>query len=317
MTVIKPYITGKPLPSVENIAETVSQYLSTAAHNTHIELAFFGGSFTGIPSEDQDRLLRHAAVLKEEGKIHGIRLSTRPDYIDDSVISRLVRHGVNTVELGVQSMNDTVLRNARRGHTADDTQKAVSLLSQSGIRFVLQLMPGLPGDTFDISMETARIAASLAPSGVRIYPAIVLKDTPMDDMFAKGLFKPLDFESAVALCAAMTELFELANIPVIKTGLHPLRDTGTDAVSAGPYHPSFGFFVRARVRRNQLEKMMDAAAAGAAYGTLHAVLPALCYEEYLGQRRENIDWLTHRFNAYTLIFSREVDATCPKISFTA
>jgi histone acetyltransferase (RNA polymerase elongator complex component) len=303
------------LPNEADIAESVKQYLSTAGTETHKELAFFGGSFTGLPVEMQEKYLSQAASLKSDGTVDGIRLSTRPDYIDDTVLRRLLAYSVDTVEIGVQSFDDRVLCAARRGHTASDTQRALSRINASGLSLVIQLLPGLPEETRESALKSAEKAVFFKPEAVRIYPAVVLKNTPMDMLFKEGKYFPLTIEEAVDLCSELTAIFIMADIPVIKTGIHPIADLGTDAVTAGPYHPAFGFMVKARIRRNELEKMIDAALLTHPSGKLVIALPGVQTEEYIGLRRENIRWLQNRYTT-ALTFNIERSLTCPKIYCT-
>ena len=308
---------GDSVPDSNSIAETVRIYLSTAAVSTVKELAFFGGSFTGLPGTVQEKLLTEAYTYKKNGTIDAIRLSTRPDYISSEILSRLKNFNVDTVELGVQSFDDTVLTAAKRGHLASASFAAIDLLKKEGFSFVIQLLPGLPGESYKSAVASARTAVSLAPGGVRIYPAVVLKDTPMEVMYRNGAYQPLTIDTAVTLCAELTEMFNTHSIPILKTGIHPLSDLGTGSVVAGPYHPAFGFLVRSRVRRNELEKMIDDALIRRPYTIMTITLPGLLNEEYIGNARDNLLWLANRFPQLELKFATDRSTTCPTISSTA
>ena len=160
------------------------------------QAAFYGGSFTAIPVEQQEELLAVTDEFFAAGKISSVRISTRPDAIDEEILSRMQRHHVTVIELGAQSMDDTVLQNARRGHTAVDTARAASLIQQAGISLILQTMAGLPGDTRETVRYTAQCIAALKPDGVRIYPVAVLPNTPLYDDWQAGRYQPLDVETA-------------------------------------------------------------------------------------------------------------------------
>ena len=307
---------GSCIPSEKEIERTVDTYLAHAGTGVHRELAFFGGSFTGLDPATQEKLLGLALSYKRSGRIDAIRLSTRPDYISEEVLDRLRSFDVSTVELGVQSFDDAVLSAAKRGHAARQSLDAIGLLRARGFSFVIQLLPGLPFETRESAIESARTAAGLSPSGVRIYPAVVLAGTPMEELCLSGAYAPLTIDGAVGLCAAMTEIFAAQNIPVLKTGIHPLSDLGQGSVTAGPYHPAFGFLVRARVRRNELEKMIADAAQERRPRHIDVSLPGVLTEEYIGHRRENLLWLRERFPAITMNFTTDRSSTCPAIHCT-
>lgn len=203
------------------------------------ELAFYGGSFTAVAEDLQEALLAAAQGCVRDGLASGVRLSTRPDCIDARVCARLRRYGVGTVELGAQSMDDGVLRQAGRGHTAQDTVQAAALLRAHGFSVVLQLMAGLPGDTREAGRETARRAAALRPDGVRIYPVAVLPGTALYDMWRAGTYTPLTVAQAASRCADMLETFTEAGIAVLRVGLNPTEELGAEVV-AGAYHPAMG-----------------------------------------------------------------------------
>jgi histone acetyltransferase (RNA polymerase elongator complex component) len=303
------------VPDDARIEKTVTDYLSAAAPDTHRELAFFGGSFTGLDTKIQERLLEKALFYKRSGRVDAIRLSTRPDYISPEILDRLRAFEVDTVELGIQSFDDGVLERTRRGHTVQDSFGAIGLLRERGFSFVIQLLPGLPGETRESALRTAHFAAEQKPDGIRIYPAVVLADTPMEALYRDGRYTPLTLEEAVELCAQMSELFFSHRIPVLRTGIHPLSDLGVSTVAAGPYHPAFGFLVRARMRRNELKKMIDDEARRG-FCHIRIALPGTYTEEYIGHRRENILWLETAFPALRLQFETDRSSTCPSIHCT-
>ncbi len=203
------------------------------------QAAFYGGSFTAIPVEQQEELLAVTDEYLAAGKISSVRLSTRPDAIDEDVLCRMKRHGVTVIELGAQSMDDAVLQRAKRGHTAADTQRAAALIQQAGISLILQTMAGLPGDTRETVRYTAQRIAALKPDGARIYPVVVLPDTPLYDDWQAGRYQPLDVETAAVWCADMLEIFEQEDIAVIRVGLNPTEELDS-TVAAGAYHPAMG-----------------------------------------------------------------------------
>jgi len=229
-------------------AQTVEQAIETAGEaGRGAELAFYGGSFTAIDVKTQELLLGAAQPYLSSGAISAIRLSTRPDAIDRETVERLCRFGVSTVELGSQSMDDAVLLESGRGHTAEDTETAVHLLKDGGISVILQMMTGLPGSSDTSDLRTAQRIAALRPDGVRIYPTVVVRDTPLYDRFVQGCYQPQTTDEAALLCARLFALFAEQGIPVLRMGLQPTEDLSAGAAVAGPYHPAFGELVKSRI----------------------------------------------------------------------
>ena len=224
-----------------DVTNTIEEYLTTIpTENSDIEVAFFGGSFTGIPIDEQSALMERVLPYIKSGRIRGIRLSTRPDYIDDEILSNLKKYGVTTVELGVQSMVDSVLKAANRGHTAEQVRYASELIKKYDISLGLQMMTGLPGDTPEFSRCTAEEIIKLKPECVRIYPTLTIKDTFMEKLYNEGKYVPQTLEEAVELSKELLLMFEKNNINVIRIGLQPTDEINEGAsVVAGPFHSSF------------------------------------------------------------------------------
>ncbi|MBI1920231.1 MAG: radical SAM protein [Geobacter sp.] len=230
---------AEALPSATEIVARIAAYRASAGTES-AEVAFYGGSFTALPREDQQRLLEPLQPLMRSGEVSSIRVSTRPDAIDDSIAAFLLERGVRTVELGIQSMDDAVLERAERGHGAEDVRKAFCCLQAAGIAVGAQLMPGLPGDSPETSIQSLLEVLSLRPAFLRIYPAVVLKGTRLEELYRSGDYAPLDLEHAVTICKAMLRETMAAGVPVIRIGLQPTDDLNMDgAVIAGPYHPAF------------------------------------------------------------------------------
>ena len=183
-------ISGVKHPAdAETVRAEVERARTVLPKGERAELAFYGGSFTAIPAEQQEALLSAAKACLDEGVLSSIRLSTRPDAIDADVLSRLHRYGVETIELGAQSLCDEVLRCAHRGHTAADVENASRLIRASGFRLILQMMTGLPGDSPERSIHTAKKIISLKPDGVRIYPTVIVRDTELYDRWSAGHYR--------------------------------------------------------------------------------------------------------------------------------
>jgi len=214
-------------------------------HGRPVQIAFFGGNFLGLAAEHIYRLLAQAADFVQAGEVQGIRFSTRPDTVNRQTLDMLEHFPVQTVELGVQSMDDDVLRLSRRGHTAADTSAAVDLLKDRNYEVGLQVMVGLPGDDEARLMETGRRIADLKPAFVRIYPTLVLAGSLLGAWYREGRYRPLSVDEAVRQTMPLYRLFRQRGIPVIRTGLQPTEEiTSGGAVKAGPFHPAFGHLVQ-------------------------------------------------------------------------
>ena len=284
------------LPAPEDIPGTVARYRESApATVTRFETAFFGGSFTGLRRDLQAAYLEQARAIKQQGLLHAIRLSTRPDYIDKEIISFLREFSVDTVELGAQSFHDEILERANRGHNAADTFRASELIKKAGLNLVIQLMPGLPGDSRERSLASAKKALALEPAAVRLYPTVVLAGTELEKMMNKGSFTPLSLEQAVEWSADQFTLFHEADIPVIRIGLHPVTPEEEHQVVAGPYSTSLGFQVRSRYRRRLLEGTLEKAPDLSSAEALCITVPEKLLPEYIGHRRDNIRYLEKKF----------------------
>lgn len=294
---------------VDGLNSTVARYLSAVPGTVkRVEIAFFGGSFTGIDNLKQTRLLEAAESFVKKGLVHAIRLSTRPDYIDDEKLSLLKQFSVETVELGVQSFDDSVLAASGRGHTAADVYRAVALLKQYNFRTGIQLMPGLPGDTREKSIYSADETVRIHPDDARIYPCVVLAGTELESMYRRGEFRPLDMEEAVSTGAEIYRRLAENGINVIRIGLHPLENTG--AVIDGPYHTAMGFMVKSRYRRNLLDSLLSGHAA--AGGRVRIAIPVKFSEEYIGLRKCNIEYLATKYSLEALEYELR-DSACPEI----
>ncbi|MGB2661176.1 MAG: DUF6873 family GME fold protein [Candidatus Omnitrophota bacterium] len=244
-------ITGEEMPDPGEVSGKIEKYLATMpSEGVHIEVGFFGGSFTGLPPEKQEEFLKPVRAFLEEGRIKGIRLSTRPDLIDWKITSFLKDSGVTCIELGVQSMSGKVLAAAKRGHTEKDTERASRMILQEGFELGHQMMLGLPLSDLDEEFYTARRIWQLGARQVRIYPVIVVKGTELADLWMKGEYRPLEEEEAVERAAKLIAYFGSRNIKVIRCGLHPSEGLlSGEEYLAGPFHPAFGQKARDRARK--------------------------------------------------------------------
>lgn len=223
----------------KDVAEIADSYLKTmnTDGDCRIEIAFFGGSFTGIDFERQTELLQTAYEYLKDGRVQGIRCSTRPDCIDSKILDNLKRYGVTCIELGVQSADSDVLRLSRRGHSFWEVVKASALIKEYGISLGLQMMMGLPGDTFEKTVSTAEKIIALNPDCVRIYPTLVVEDTHLYDMYKSGEYKPLTVEDAAEQLSVIIPMFVRENIDILRVGLQTTDEINSSTVY-GPYHPA-------------------------------------------------------------------------------
>ncbi len=243
-------ITGKSVqPSGEDVDKAVQTALKHKGYD--YEIAFFGGSFTAIEREYMLSLLEVAYKYIKSGEIKGIRISTRPDFIDDEILTLLKTYGVTSIELGAQSMDNEVLEANRRGHTSEDVVNASKLIKSYGFELGLQMMTGLYEDTEQKALETAEKIISLKPDTVRIYPAVVLKDTYLAELYLAEKYKPLNAEDSAELCAKLVPLFENVGIKIIRLGLHSSEDIKKNML-AGGFHDSFGELVKSKILVNKI-----------------------------------------------------------------
>ena len=229
----------------EDIEKTIEFYLKNIKDKeAKIEVAFFGGSFTGIDVEKQEEFLQVAYEYIKQGKIQSIRISTRPDYIDKTILKRLKKYKVETIELGVQSTNDYILKRCNRGHSFDDVKKASKMIRWHGFKLGHQMMVGLPESTRIDEINTAKELIKLKPKMVRIYPVLVIKNTRLEKEFMDEKYIPLTVVQAVETCKELVSIFNKKKIEIIRIGLQntdEISDPNSEGseVVAGPYHPAF------------------------------------------------------------------------------
>jgi len=226
---------------LNEVHETIEKYLTyfNTNEDSCIEIAFYGGSFTAISLDKQIELLKIAQKYKNKKIIQRIRISTRPDAINSTILNNLKLYGVDIIELGVQSLDEEVLLLSERGHTINDVNNSVSLIKEFGFFIGLQMMVGLPGDNYDKSMQTLLKIIDLQPDFIRIYPTLVVKNTKLEELYYLGKYKPLSLEETILICKDLLVISEYYNLPVIRVGLQPTEfiQLGKDIV-AGPFHPA-------------------------------------------------------------------------------
>ena len=222
----------------DEVDSAVQVALNGSKNTSEGEIAFFGGSFTAIERQYMITLLQRAKKYVDTGLFKGIRISTRPDCIDGEVLCILKQYGVTSIELGCQSMDDTVLAMNDRGHGSKAVLDSARLIKDMGFELGVQMMTGLFGDSDETAIETAKKLISLKPDTVRIYPTVVLENTRLHELYLKGEYTPQSVEQASSLCARLIIMFENAGVKVIRVGLHSGGDVQQGYV-AGAFHPAF------------------------------------------------------------------------------
>ena len=261
------------------------------------ELAFYGGSFTALPPPEQRALLDAAQPFVAAGAVGAIRVSTRPDAIDGESLALLRDRHVQTVELGAQSMDDGVLARCGRGHSAADTLRSAERVKAAGFHLILQMMTGLPGSTDALDLATAKSLTELRPDGVRIYPTVILRSTPLYEQWRRGEYREHTVEDAVRVCAQILPLFRAAEIPVIRLGLNPSDGLSAGDAAGGAYHPALGELVESRVFLENARTLLH----GSRHG--QSVVLGVCKSEIskmTGQHRCNLDALKAEFQLRSL-----------------
>ena len=276
-------ITGQVYqPTAQDVEKTLSKAvdnLGERAENT--EIAFFGGSFTAIDRAYMLDLLN--ATKPFINSFSGIRISTRPDCIDDEVLAVLKEYGVTSIELGAQSMDNSVLELNNRGHNAEDVLKASKLIKDNGFSLGLQMMTGLYGSDFEKDIKTAESFIALKPDTVRIYPTVIMKNTALADLYTSGQYVPYTLEESVDLCAKLIMMFESADIKVIRLGLH-YSDSLVNESLGNNYHPAFKELCEAKIFYNSFLELTKECSSK----ELDVYINQKSLSKFLGQKKSNL-----------------------------
>jgi histone acetyltransferase (RNA polymerase elongator complex component) len=246
-----------PPVSPATVKEIIEQWLDhpRKERRNEVQVAFYGGSFTGLPIERQKELLSAVKPYINNGQVNSIRISTRPDYVDEQIIAVLKEYSVSIVELGIQSLDLNVLEASARGHSAERSERAIQFLKEKGFTVGAQLMCGLPGDSTNKLLATARRVAELAPDFVRIYPTLIIKGSGLEKLYLEDAYKPLSLLKAIALTCRVKNIFDQHHIRVVRMGLQPSQELEKKVV-VGPYHPAFGELVISRALFKQARKLL-------------------------------------------------------------
>lgn len=290
-------------PEGESVVHMIEQYLTTIIGRNidTIEIAFFGGSFTGIPIELQRRYLKIAKEYKEKGLINKIRLSTRPDYINNEILRHLKEYTVDIIELGVQSFDDTVLKLSNRGHDSEIVFKSASMIMEHGFELGIQLMIGLPGDSYEKDIESAEKTIKIGPSIARIYPTIIVKGTELERMYKKGEYKPPNLKETIVAAKNMYMMLKNAGINVIRIGLK-----SSDYIAEGKeiignnYHPAFRQLVESEIIKEYLEsKLPDSFNKAVFYSNRN------CFSDMIGNKKSNKQYFEAKYGGKIFEFKTD------------
>lgn len=283
-------------PTKDDVVDSINIALdSLKEKRAESEIAFFGGSFTAINREYMVSLLE--ATVPYIDKFRGIRISTRPDCIDEDVLTLLKKYKVTSIELGAQSLNDEVLVANNRGHSAQDVYVASKLIKSFGFYLGLQMMTGLYKSSDEIDIDTARQFINIMPDTVRIYPTVILKNTLLDRYYTQGLYKPQELDDAVSLCATLLEMFSENNIKVIRIGLHHSESLDSQRV-AGAYHPAFRELCESKILFNKLVNKLSCIDERDEYTV--RINPS-CVSKLIGNKKSNINRLNEMGYKFKII----------------
>lgn len=243
------------IPQPAEVDHIIREHLSTMPAHAEKRIAFFGGSFTGMSIAEQNRYLDMAQPYLANGSVQGIQLSTRPDYISPEILDNLKSHGVMLIELGAQSLDDEILQRVHRGHTVEQVARASEMILQRGFTLGLQMMIGLPGDSKAKALKTAQMIADFGATCTRIYPTLVVDNTPLAEWYRNGQYQPLTLEEAIDWTKDIYRFFTDKNITVLRVGLHPSEGllSGKDYL-AGPFHVSFKELVLTAIWHDSIQQ---------------------------------------------------------------
>lgn len=288
---------------ISQFERTVEQALATVSPEDDCEIAFFGGSFTGIDRGLMTELLERAELYVKAGRVSRIRCSTRPDYIDDEILDILRKYTMGTVELGIQSMSDRVLALSGRGHTGDDSRRACELLLSRGFTVGGQMMIGLPGSTVEDELSCARFIVEAGCREARVYPTIVFRGTELSRMMARGEYSPLSVDEAVERVAPVLEIFDRAGVNVLRVGLCDSENLHGDEYEAGPNHASIGELSSSRLFLKRIREALGCADVSGR--TLTVLVPRGAVSKASGNKGRNREAIMREYAPKKLRFRED------------
>lgn len=287
-------ISGREEFDPAEMEREIDKVLSTVGVEDETEIAFFGGSFTGIDRGLMVDLLERAERYVRGGGVSSIRLSTRPDYIDREILDILSRYSVKTVELGLQSMDDEVLAASRRGHTAEQAREACVLVKEYGFSLIGQMMIGLPASDAAREVMTAETLCDLGVDGARVYPTVVFEDTELCEMAKRGEYAPLELDGAVARTKAVLDVFRWHDVPCIRVGLCASENLASDKVYGGANHSAIGELAMGEIYYEEMCRLLDG--CGDVTGkTVVFYVARGAVSRAVGQKRVNIERICKKY----------------------
>jgi len=266
------------------VHETITEWLEFSRKHSVVQVAFYGGSFTCLPKGRQKIYLDAVQPFLATKEVDSIRLSTRPDCVDENICDFLLAHGVKTVELGVQSLDDRVLKAAKRGHSREDSLRAIDILKDMGMELGVQLMPGLPFENSLSFIATLHRVIRCQPDFVRLYPTLVINGSGLARDYAEGRYRPMTMNRAIALCTLAKERLDHAGIKIMRLGLQASKSL-EDELIAGPYHPAFGEFVASRHWFRRVRPLLAGCPSGK---QLHVQISNRDVSAFVGPKRANM-----------------------------
>ena len=302
-------ISGRQSFDVSDMERQIDEVLSTLSEETEREIAFFGGSFTGIDRELMLYLLGVGKRYIDEGKVGGIRLSTRPDYIDQERLDILSHYGVRAVELGLQSMDDGVLAASKRGHTSEDAERACVLIKEYGFELVGQMMIGLPASDGEKEIYTARRICELGADGARVYPTVVFYNTELCAMAQEGAYAPITQDEAVIRTKDVLGVFDSYGVPCIRVGLCASENLSDEAeVYGGANHSAVGELAMGELYFDKICQKLDDQGGAFSGKTLTVYAARGSTSKIAGQNRRNKIRLSKKygFNKIKILEKSEI-----------
>lgn len=292
----------KKAPTADQVRVILIKAFDEVKDRKNAEIAFFGGSFTAIDREYMLSLLKAANEFLGENGFYGIRISTRPDFIDEEILQILKTFGVTAIELGAQSMCDEVLLYNERGHTASDVTNASKLIKKYGFELGLQMMTGLYKSTPALDLFTAEEIIRLNPTTVRIYPVSVLRGTKLNSLYLSGDYELIPFDEMVSLCSKMLIMFKNAGIDVIRCGLHASDDV-KENLSAGYYHPAFKELCEGKIYRDEVKRLIG----NKKNASFEFLVNDKCMSKALGQKKENVKYFQKQGIGIKFVSNKDIE----------
>ncbi len=289
-------ISGKMSFDISKVKNEIDEALATTKNDDEIEIAFFGGSFTGIDRELMISLLSLAKEYIDCGRVSSIRLSTRPDYIDDEILDILASYSVKTIELGLQSMDDSVLEKTKRGHTSLCAEKACKMIKERGFSLIGQMMIGLPNSTVEKEIYTAKKICEMGADGARIYPTVVFYDTELCSMMQSGVYSPLSNDDAIERTKEALKVFVAEDVPCIRVGLQSGENlSDASLVAGGANHSAIGELSMSALYLDKICEKIDVQNFTVTPEKMTIYCPKGDISKIVGQKRKNIEKIYQKY----------------------